>query len=286
MITQYDFFRAKYGEELLIDLIHLEDLDKYIKLSPIQRLSYYDITLITKGNGTFTIDNCEQDIKPGKVFFSAPGQIRKWNITHTPKGYVLIFEDEFLCTFFNDKQFVQRLSYFNQYDGLPVLELTSNDFVKLMDLFQDIKAEILSFKRNDKDMLRALLYQTLIFLNRKFIDVYPASDKWPMHRYIDDFAQLVEADCYQNRNVDHYSQQLCITSGHLNSIIKTRYGISAKRYILNKTILEAKRLLLYSEMSIDQIADHLHYKNTSYFAKIFKEYAGVTPLNFRRQANH
>ena len=40
MITQYNFFRTKYGEELLIDLIHLEDLGKYIKLSPVQRLSY------------------------------------------------------------------------------------------------------------------------------------------------------------------------------------------------------------------------------------------------------
>jgi AraC family transcriptional activator of pobA len=139
MITQYDFFRTKYGEELLIDLIHLEDLDKYIKLSPIQRLSYYDITVITDGNGTFTIDDHEQELKQGNVFFSSPGQIRKWNTTLTPKGYVLIFEDEFLCSFFNDTQFTKDLSYFNLYDRPPVLELTSDDFLKLTELLQDIK---------------------------------------------------------------------------------------------------------------------------------------------------
>ena len=284
MITQYDFFRTKYGEELLIDLIHLEDLDTYIKRSPVQRLSYYDITVITNGNGTFTIDNYEQELKRGQVFFSAPGQIRKWNVIHTPKGYVLIFENEFLCTFFNDKQFTKRLSYFNPYSP-PVLELTSGDFLKLRDLFQEIKAEILSFKRNDKHILRALLYQTLIFLNRKFIVVYPVTDKSAINRYIDQFAQLVETDFSQNRNVDYYAQHLCITSGHLNSLIKAHFGISAKRYILNKTILEAKRLLLYTEMSIDQIAGYLHYENTSYFAKIFREYTDMTPLNFRKQVN-
>ena len=106
-----------------------------------------------------------------------------------------------------------------------------------------------------------------------------------MNRHIDQFTRLVETDCSQNRNVNYYAKQLCITSGHLNSLIKAHCGVSAKRYILNKTILEAKRLLLYTEMSIDQIADHLHYENTSHFAKIFREYTDITPLNFRKQVN-
>src|SRR5688572_2051360 len=108
MITQYDFFRTKYGEELLIDLIRLESLEKYIKLSPVQRLTYYDITIIADGQGTFSIDSHEQGIRRGSIFFSSPGQIRKWKTDRVPKGYVLIFENEFLCTFFNDTQFVQN----------------------------------------------------------------------------------------------------------------------------------------------------------------------------------
>lgn len=285
MITQYDFFRTKYGEELLIDLIHLEDLDKYIKLSPIQRLSYYDITIITGGNGTFTIDNYEQELKQGRVFFSSPGQIRKWNTIQTPKGYVLIFEDEFLCTFFNDKQFTKQLTCFNLCDSPPILELTPDDFLKLTGLLQDIKAEVLSFRNNDKHILRALLYQTLVFLNRKFIMAYPLSAKKSTNRYIEQFNQLVETNVNQERAVEYYAQRLHITSGHLSSVVKEHYGISAKKYILNKTILEAKRLLRYTDMSIEQIAGHLHYENTTYFAKIFRKHTNITPLNFRKQTN-
>ena len=130
MIANYDFYRTKYGEELLIDLIDLEDLGKYMKLSPIQRLSYYDITIIIDGNGTFSIDDHELEIKQNQVFFSSPRQIRKWNTTQTPKGYVLIFEDEFLCTFFNDKQFAKQLSCFNHCDTPPVVELMPDDFAE------------------------------------------------------------------------------------------------------------------------------------------------------------
>lgn len=285
MIAQYDFFRTKYGQELLIDLIRLEDLEKYIKVSPVQRLSYYDITVITGGYGTLVIDHYEQPLEQGIVFFSSPGQVRKWNTDDTPKGYVLIFEDEFLYTFFNDTQFVQHLSFFHTYENPPVLQLTPDDYHKLVILFQDVKNEIASFKQNDKHILRALLYQILIFLNRKFISTHPSAEKKPMNRYIKQFVRLVDIGYRRYRTVEHYAQQLAITGGHLNSLVKDYFGVSAKKYILGRNLLEAKRMLQYTDMSIDEIADCLNYENTTYFVRVFKEHAGVTPLHFRKQKN-
>jgi AraC-like DNA-binding protein len=285
MITQYDFFRTKYGDELLIDLIRLEDLEKYIRLSPVQRLTYYDITIIADGNGTFNIDGHEQDLRQGSVFFSAPGQVRKWNTHKVPKGYVLIFEEEFLLTFFNDPQFVQNLSCFNSYDNPPILHLEPDDYNRLTVLLQDIKNEISSFRNNDKHILRALLYQSLILLNRKFVATYPTSQKKPINNYLHQFIQLVETNLHQHRAVDYYAQQLHITSGHLNSLVKNYFGISAKKYIINKNILEAKRMLQYSNMTIDQIAHYLNYENTTYFIRTFRQHTNITPLRFRKQEN-
>jgi AraC family transcriptional regulator, transcriptional activator of pobA len=285
MITQYDFFRKKYGEELLIDLIHLEDLDKYIKLSPVQRLSYYDITVITRGNGTFTIDGHEEALNQGNVFFSSPGQIRKWNTTETPQGYVLIFEDEFLCTFFDDTHFVHNLPYYNSQDNPHVLQLEPNDYNQLIILLKDVQTEISSFKNNDKHILRALLYQILVLLSRKFISAYPASQKKQINNYVNRFIQLVDTNHRQYRAVDHYAQQLHITSGHLNSLVKDYFGINAKKYILNKNILEAKRMLQHTDMTVDQIANRLNYETTTYFVRIFRAHTNMTPLSFRKKAN-
>lgn len=285
MIIQYDFFRTKYGQELLIDLIRLEDLEKYIKASPVQRLSYYDITVITSGYGSLVIDLHEQPLEQETVFFSSPGQVRKWNTDDTPKGYVLIFEDEFLYTFFNDTQFIRHLSFFHTYEKPPVLQLTSDDYYKLATLFQDVKNEIVSFKEYDKHILRALLYQILIFLNRKFISVYPSTEKKPMNRYIKEFIRLVDIEYRRYRTVEHYAQQLAITGGHLNSLVKDYFGVSAKRYILGRNLLEAKRMLQYTDMSIDEIAAFLNYENTTYFVRVFKEHTGATPLHFRKQRN-
>ncbi len=285
MITRYDFFRTKYGEELLIDLISLGDLEKYIRLSPVQRLTYYDITVIADGNGTFNIDNYEHDLKQGSVFFSSPGQIRKWNTDKVPQGYVLIFEEEFLCTFFNDTQFVQNLSCFNSDDNPPVLQLEYNDYHQLISLLQNIKNEISSFRNYDKHILRALLYQILILLNRRFISAYPSSRKKPINRYVKSFIRLVDTNHHQYRTVDYYAQHLHITSGHLNSLVKDYFGISAKKYILNRNILEAKRMLQYTNMGIDEIAYRLNYENTNYFIRAFRDHTDFTPLHFRNQTN-
>jgi AraC-like DNA-binding protein len=283
MITQYDFFKNKYGEELLIDLIALKDIERYIRNTPIQRLTYFDITFIASGCGTFAIDRCEDAIVANRIFFSSPGQVRKWNVTDIPDGFALIFEEEFLCTFFSDTQFVQSLSYFYTYNNPPVLDLSQSEFEYITTLLDQVKTELSSFKNTDKHLLRALLYQILILLNRRYAKANPLSSKSKTNRYVGPFMQLVNAQHQQNRSVEHYAQQLHITSGHLNNLVKECYGISAKRYILGRNILEAKRLLLYSNLTIDEIAASLGYETTSYFVQAFKGHTGFTPLHFKKQ---
>lgn len=283
-ITRYDFFKTKYGEELLIDLIRLEDLEKYIRLSPVQRLSYYDVTLITEGSGTFRIDTYAHRLDHGMVFFSAPGQVRKWDTSDTPRGYVLIFEEEFLGTFFNDKQFVQNLACFDLHTP-AVIQLEPHDCTALVALLKDIRNEIAVFKQNDKHVLRALLYQVLTVLNRKFTSAYPASDIQPPNRYINRFIQLVDTHCHQHRSVDHYARQLFVTTGHLNSLVREHLGTSAKRYILGHAMLEAKRMLLYTQYSIDEIACRMNYANASYFVRVFRQHMHMTPSHFRKAGN-
>lgn len=284
-LARYDFLRTKYGEELLIDLISLDDLRKYIRATPAHRLSYYDITIISQGQGSFVVDDHERKIEPGTIIFSSPGQIREWIVDDIPKGHALIFEEEFLCTFFNDAQFVQDLSYFNNYEQEPFIKLEAADLTLINKLLNDIMSEISSFKDNDKHVLRALLYQVLILLNRKFMSAHKISENRKMNRYVKGFIDMVDANHRTHRSVDHYAQQLNITSGHLNSLVKEYFGTNAKKYILKRNILEAKRLLRYSDMNVDGIAGSLNYENTNYFIRAFREHTGLTPLQFRRREN-
>jgi AraC family transcriptional regulator, transcriptional activator of pobA len=285
MVKKYNFFKTKYGERLLIDLIRLESLEKYMKEECSHCLSYYDITLLTSGKGSFSIDQYTYSIEPGIIFFSSPGQVRNWNIEQLPTGYVLIFEEEFLSCFLNDNRFVEGLKYFNAYASPSKLTLFPSDAQYLMQLMQSIEQEISLFTDTDKHILRALLYQTLVWLNRKYTGTYPSSITNEYNRHIRSFVSMVSHEFTQHHSVSYYAGKLNITAGHLNDLCKSYLGVSAKKYLQNRIMVEAKNLLSYSDLSVSEVAFRLNFEDPSYFIRKFKLSAGSTPLSFRNESH-
>ncbi|MBK5720688.1 helix-turn-helix domain-containing protein [Dysgonomonas sp. Marseille-P4677] len=281
-IKQYAFHKTKYGEELLIDVVRLKDIKKYLKEDAVHRLGYHDITLITDGHGKFRIDEKEYYVRKGDVIFSSPNQIRWWDINNITDGYALIFEKEFLLTFFNDPDFLEHLSYFKGSHAFSKLSL-DKDSEHTLRLINEIKQEIDSYKEKDKHILRALLYQTLKSLDRIYIlrNSSSVNTENAKNRYADTFIKLVGIEYKQNHSIRHYADKLCITPNYLNELVKSANGISAKQVIQNKVIQEAKKMLLYSSFSISDIAASLNYENTSYFIRFFRKQTGYTPLQYR-----
>lgn len=284
-IKKYDFYKTKYGDELLIDLIRLESLEKYITEGCPHSLTYYDITLINKGKGSLSIDHFDFSVQPGKVLFSSPGQIRNWKTSSVPEGFVLIFEEEFLSLFMNDALFIRELSYFNTTTSPPELKLSNDDNTHLLRLMENIKEEIETFKQNDKYILQALLYQILVWLDRKYAANHTRKKNSPLNLYIRNFILLVNKEFWNQQNVTFYAESLNITAGHLNDLCKKHLGISAKKYIINRTITEAKRFLKYSNLSVNEIANELNYDDPSYFVRLFKSRTGITPAGYKKKTN-
>ena len=283
MIPQYHFHKTKYNQELLIDLIRLEDLEKYLQKNPTHTLSYYDITLITNGQGFFSIDGVSHPIEKGRVFFSSPGQIRSWNFTTMPQGYVLIFEEEFLCDFFNDTLFVRNLVYFNSNGISSTLLLTPSDYEQLVQLMQLIATEINRSKLKDQHILRALLYHATMLYNRLYLQQHQTHEIEQTNRYIHQFRVLVDKHFSEIRTVEFYAEQLHVSAGHLNELIRKHTGFSAKQFILNRTIMEAKRLVGYTDLTISEIAFALNFESSTYFNRIFRKHTQQTPLNYRKK---
>ena len=99
-IPRYTFYKNKYGSELLIDVVELKYVKRFLAKSAVHTLTYYDITFVTEGEGSFSIDNRTYQAVPGDVFFSKPGEVRNWDTGRIVNGYALIFEDDFLSSFF------------------------------------------------------------------------------------------------------------------------------------------------------------------------------------------
>lgn len=73
-IPRYTFYKHKYGSELLVDVVELKNIKKFLDINPVHTLTYYDITFVTEGSGSFSIDNQQYDVCPGDVIFQSRGR--------------------------------------------------------------------------------------------------------------------------------------------------------------------------------------------------------------------
>lgn len=286
-IPQYTFFKTKYGSELLIDVVELKYVKKFLRENPTHTLTYYDITFITEGEGSFSIDNQDYVAAPRDVIFSQPGEMRNWDIENIANGYALIFEDKFLSAVFKDSLFVQHLSFFSFGMHSSCIHLPDELYIRLLQLLKDIKTEIDTYRQNDVHVLRALLYEILMLLDRTYRKMIPAGsvNKEGSNAYIRKFIELVN-DCFREQHsVRYYADKLCITPNYLNEITNSVMRVSAKQYIQDKIIEESKRLLAYTDASVSEIAFGLHFSTISYFVRFFRLHTGMTPLSYRKKYN-
>ena len=109
----------------------------------------------------------------------------------------------------------------------------------------------------------------------------------PIHNraeeYFKQFTHLLGEHYRTERSVGFYARQLCITPKYLTTIIKRISGLSVSEWIDNYVIIEAKTLLKYSHMSIQEIAYYLNFPNQSFFGSYFKRNTGMSPSQYKAQ---
>lgn len=100
-------------------------------------------------------------------------------------------------------------------------------------------------------------------------------------RLIIQFLKLLAQHCRTNREVSFYAEQLCITTTYLYKLTHKRWNLSPKELIDQKTICEIKTLLSNTDMSIKEIATALHFEDTPYMCRYFRQRTGLSPMEYR-----
>ena len=224
-------------------------------------LTYYDITLITSGR-RISLSIIALNRKSLKIS-SLPGPANtQWDDKTIQDGFALIFEEEFLLSFFNDPHFSEPLLFHTERRSSK-LSLDKKAYARISELISEIDKEIKDYQSKDKHLLRALLYETLMLLNRLYASsnaLPPDTNARSKSIYVDRFIELVNHSFKQDHSIRSYADRLCITPNYLNEIVKTLRASAQKQYILNKILIESKRLLTYTDLPISAITEALGYE--------------------------
>lgn len=282
-IPIYKFHKKKYGDELLVDVVDMDYIRAGIYSTPVRRYTFYCIVVVTNGYEEIAINEHKYKVSPGNVICSIPGEIWNWQKHCTLDGYVLIFEEDFLHSFFIDPLYLQKLPYLSNKRNSPFFRLNDKLYHRIVPLFAQMKTEIDDYNEKDQHLLRALLYTILTLLNRA--ESVKSTRKVALDitfkRYVEPFISMVATEYSTQRNIRYYADRLCITPNYLNAVVRQSLGVTAKLYIQRRIIQEARRLLLYTTLSVAEIADKLNFESVSYFVRFFNKHVGVTPKQFR-----
>lgn len=99
--------------------------------------------------------------------------------------------------------------------------------------------------------------------------------------YFNIFLEELSKHYLQERSVGFYAEQLHLTPKYLTTLLRSTTGRTASEWIDEYVILEAKNLLKYSTMNIQEIAYYLNFPNQSFFGRYFKQHTGMTPSAYR-----
>lgn len=97
------------------------------------------------------------------------------------------------------------------------------------------------------------------------------------------FIKLTKENFKTWKQASQYASALSISTSHLNDTVKSLTGSSVSTHIQEVSIIEAKRLLYFTEMTVKEIAYEVGYNEPVYFGKLFKKITKLTPLEFRNK---
>ena len=249
----------------------VEDLHKH---------TFYEILWIKKGKTKQFIDYQEYEIADNTLFFISQGQLHSFEAWQGLEGYTIMFTEDFFLLNHQNKDLLFELSFLDNLYANPFLDLSPADVAEIEPI---IALLVLENEREDRSnlILQSLLHVLLAKIQR-CID-QRQTQHFPK-RYLllfKQFKSLLDKHFTQLLTASDYAEKLSITQHHLNLISKEIAGKTATEIIRARIILEAKRMLSFSDLTVTEIAYQLGFEENSYFSRIFRKETGLSPVEFR-----
>ena len=99
------------------------------------------------------------------------------------------------------------------------------------------------------------------------------------------FIRLLPRHFMEHHDIGFYADELNITTTHLSRIVRQLTGRTVVDYINQMLLMEAMWLLQTTTLSLDAIAERLHFANQSSFGKFFRRMKGTSPKHYRKKSD-
>lgn len=281
-------YKSRFPEIKGIEIVRLEDIAKYKSKSfnhspeKAHQIEFYNLVIYTHGETEHLVDFVWHKVKKNTLVYMSKGQVHAYKFKEGVKGYVILFtesyfkkqlaklSDDIVIRLFTSHLSSPKLDISEQSNLMNYISLLYNEFYTEGEVYN---------KRHIIDGLYMIIFSKIEALKQHQTHHLKDSDRLMLFL---NFQSLLKTHYSKNRNADYYAEKLNITYKHLNVVCKEIIKSTAKQYIDDFVILEAKRNLINSNIKSTELAYVMGFEESTNFVKYFKRLTGFTPNAFKK----
>lgn len=272
-------------------IIKIHDMGlKMPYLTPIFRPSYYTLTVVQGGKGTFVVGDHIYELGPQHVFMKQPGVYFSSGWTESPVGYSISFTRTFFKQYFPNG--IDDIPFKNNTNALNYC-LNNTDFSKYEEICTEIYREATSVSSCKYEMISNLLINLLLLIQQhqhkiklEIQDEKNAAIVASFFKNIDqNFNKLTANESTAVLRIKEHAKLLNLTETYLSKVISKTSGKTMNQWINDRLVDEINYLLKNTNKPIPEIAEMFGFTDLKYFYTFFKKNTKSTPSSVRKDFN-
>lgn len=275
------YHNLKYNDGEIFFADNITSIPGLMKQFKVNFVAY---VMVTEGRLSLDLNGVNYQLDQNSSLFVDRKMVID-NVKHTERFSCVI------CAMSTDVGF----GFFNKSLLQSVMHIMSNPVIKLGQDEADLMLkyyDLLVFKMDHpemnfgretvRDIIRCFAYDLLSNINKHLNpdggdDMLRQGDR-VYHR----FMLLLAENSNVNRSVKSYADELCVSPKYLTSVCRKHSDYTASELIATSVMSRIKQLLLYSDLSIKEVAAQMGFDNLSFFGKYVKKHLGLSPNNYRK----
>jgi AraC family transcriptional activator of pobA len=270
--------RSRGSSGLEIWNYHMNDMPRMVEDLGAHRDDHYLFFVMEEGRAAIMVDFNEIPLQPFDLYYVLPGQVHQPISPREARGWFIAIDTGLIPPDYRDV-------FENQLVVQQPFALTEKQFAQCISLLKLINEK---HGEDGNDLFRLPITYSLL---QSFVGMAACgySTKSDMASNLSrpaqlshKFKKLLSANVVSMKSPSAYAAELNVSESYLNEVLKKITGFSVSYWIQQEVVLEAKRLLYYSQLNVKEITHKLGYDNPAYFSRIFRNATGATPLAFRK----
>jgi AraC family transcriptional activator of pobA len=245
------------------------------RTKPHKHDDYFEIIYLSEGEGFHQIEDIQYKVNTPEFYILKPGQLHYWQFTAIPKGFVVMFRPSLFDTL-KDADISNLL---NQLQTLSQIKIHLS--YSPANAFEEMLNEYASNTNYTSEIIKGYI-KILIIKIIQLSEIELGKSVTPNNLYAR-FCELIQKEVPALNKVYDFASLLNTTPQNINAACRRYGGKSASQLIGDQILLEAKRYILHTELTVSEIAFTLSFNDSSHFVKFFKKAEGITPIQFRKK---